>query len=80
MLTKMSSFSHTELNKQEFRHKSTITDRVRTGKDLWMRRGENYDRVENNQEFPSYLKRNKRKFEYLLNRDALDAGFVDYKP
>jgi beta-1,4-mannosyl-glycoprotein beta-1,4-N-acetylglucosaminyltransferase len=80
MLTKMSSFSHTELNKPEFRDKSTIADRVREGKDLWMRAGENYDRVEDNQDIPRYLKDNSRRFEYMLDRDAPNAGFVDYKP
>jgi beta-1,4-mannosyl-glycoprotein beta-1,4-N-acetylglucosaminyltransferase len=34
LLTKMSSFSHVELNKQNIRDKKTIADRVRTGKDL----------------------------------------------
>lgn len=80
MLTKMSSFSHVELNKQEFRDKKTIADRVRRGKDLWMRWGENYDRVENNEDIPDYLKSNKEKFEYMLDRDAENAGFVDYRP
>ena len=80
MLTKMSSFSHIELNKQEFRDRSTIADRVRRGKDLWMRTGENYDRVENNQDIPRYLKHNRGKFEYMLDRDAPNAGFADYEP
>jgi beta-1,4-mannosyl-glycoprotein beta-1,4-N-acetylglucosaminyltransferase len=80
MLTKLSSFSHVELNKQEFRDKKTIADRVRKGKDLWMWRGENYDRVENNRDIPRYMKSNGERFEYMLNRDAENAGFVDYEP
>ena len=80
MLTKMSSFSHVELNKQEFRDKKTIADRVRKGKDLWGRRGENYDRVEHNEDIPRYLKENKGRFEYMLDRDGDNAGFVDYVP
>jgi beta-1,4-mannosyl-glycoprotein beta-1,4-N-acetylglucosaminyltransferase len=80
MLTKMSSFSHVELNKPEFRDKKTIVDRVRKGKDLWMRRGEKYDRVENNKDIPRYLKGNRGKFEYMLDRDGENAGFVDYVP
>lgn len=80
MLTKMSSFSHVELNKQEFRDKKQIADRVRSGKDLWMRWGENYDRVDDNEDIPQYLKENRGKFEYMLDRDKDDAGFVDYEP
>lgn len=40
MLTKMSSFSHTGLNKEEFRDRTRIVDRVRKGMDLWDREGE----------------------------------------
>jgi beta-1,4-mannosyl-glycoprotein beta-1,4-N-acetylglucosaminyltransferase len=80
MLRKMSSFSHTELNKQEFRNKKTIADRVRAGKDLWMRWGERYDRIEHNRDIPRYLKENSEKFSYLLDRDKANAGFVDYEP
>jgi beta-1,4-mannosyl-glycoprotein beta-1,4-N-acetylglucosaminyltransferase len=80
MLLKMKSFSHTELNKEEFREKKRIVDRVRRGKDLWDRWGQNYDRVEGNHDVPGYLRgTEKRKFGYLLDRDGEDAGFVDYK-
>ena len=76
----MSSFSHVELNKEEFRAKSAIVERVRRGKDLWDRFGLWYQRVENNQDIPRYLKENREKFRYMLNRDAANAGFVDYNP
>lgn len=76
----MSSFSHVELNGQEFRDKEMIAERVRSGQGLWMRRGENYDRVDDNQDVPRYLKENMERFEYMLDRDVANAGCVDYKP
>jgi beta-1,4-mannosyl-glycoprotein beta-1,4-N-acetylglucosaminyltransferase len=76
----MKSFSHTELNEEKFRERKRIVDRVRRGKDLWDRWGQNYDRVEGNRDLPAYLKgREKGKFGYLLDRDGVDAGFVDFK-
>ncbi|KAG0649543.1 hypothetical protein D0Z07_3549 [Hyphodiscus hymeniophilus] len=80
MLTKMSSFSHVELNREEHRDRKTIADRVRMGKDLWMRRGQSYDRVDDNEDIPQYMRDNKAKFEYMLDRDDKNAGFVDYNP
>jgi beta-1,4-mannosyl-glycoprotein beta-1,4-N-acetylglucosaminyltransferase len=81
MLLKMKSFSHTELNEERFRERKRIVDRVRRGKDLWDRWGQNYDRVEGNTDLPAYLKgREKGKFAYMLDRDGVDAGFVDFKP
>jgi beta-1,4-mannosyl-glycoprotein beta-1,4-N-acetylglucosaminyltransferase len=45
-----------------------------------MRWGEKYDRVDNNEDIPRYLKEDKGKFEYMLDRGKENAGFVDYKP
>lgn len=76
----MKSFSHTELNKERFRERERIVDRVRRGKDLWDRWGQNYDRVEGNRDVPGYLRgRERKRFGYLLDRDGEDAGFVDYR-
>ncbi|RFU24085.1 hypothetical protein B7463_g12256, partial [Scytalidium lignicola] len=82
MLGKMKSFSHTELNKEKFREKKRIVDRIRHGKDLWDRWGQYYDRVMNNQDVPLYLKGvgMRERFGYMLDRDGQNAGFVDYKP
>ena len=80
MLTKMSSFSHVELNEEKFRDKKAIADRVRSGKDLWLRWGQNYDRVDNNEDIPRYMEENKKRFEYMLDRDKGNAGFTDYEP
>jgi beta-1,4-mannosyl-glycoprotein beta-1,4-N-acetylglucosaminyltransferase len=80
LLTKMSSFSHVELNTDKFREESAIVDRVRHGKDLWDRFGQWYERVDDNPDVPRYIKENSEKFGYMLDRDGANAGFVDYVP
>ncbi|PGH34787.1 beta-1,4-mannosyl-glycoprotein beta-1,4-N-acetylglucosaminyltransferase [[Emmonsia] crescens] len=56
MQTKIVSFSHTEFNRPEFMNKEHIVEVVRTGKDLFDRRGQVYVRVQENQDVPAYLK------------------------
>jgi beta-1,4-mannosyl-glycoprotein beta-1,4-N-acetylglucosaminyltransferase len=81
LLGKMESFSHTEYNEERFRERERIVDRVRKGKDLWDRWGQWYDRVEDNEDVPSYLKEEDRekRFGYMLDRDGVGAGFADYE-
>lgn len=78
VLTKMASFSHTSLNQKEFRDPARIVDRVRKGIDLWDREGQEYDRIDGNDDIPQFLQRNGESFSYLLDRDGPDAGFLDY--
>lgn len=83
LLTKMKSFAHTSMNAEKFRDKKRIADRVRRGKDLWDREGEEYERVEGNMDVPGFLLlegegNSKERFRYLLDRDGPTAGFRDY--
>ncbi|KAI4870409.1 glycosyltransferase family 17 protein [Hypoxylon rubiginosum] len=78
VLTKLSSFSHIWLNQDVFRSRDRIADRVRNGKDLWDREGEEYERIDNNKDIPSALLGNRDKYSYLLDRDGPTAGFKDY--
>ncbi|KAI0899316.1 glycosyltransferase family 17 protein [Annulohypoxylon nitens] len=78
VLTKLSSFSHVWLNQEAFRDRDRIADRVRNGKDLWDREGEEYERIEDNNDIPTALLGHPDKFSYLLNRDGPTAGFRDY--
>jgi len=80
LLVKMRAFSHTSYNAARFREPAHIADRVRNGKDLWDRPGEEYDRIEDNRDVPSFLLQNRERFGYMLNRDGPSAGFVDYHP
>ncbi|KAK6064925.1 glycosyltransferase family 17 protein [Seiridium cupressi] len=78
LLTKMSSFSHQWMNQEVYRDRDRIAEHIRMGKDIWDRKSEHYDRIENNQDIPSILLDQQDKFSYLLNRDGPSAGFKDY--
>ncbi|KAI0484808.1 glycosyltransferase family 17 protein [Xylariaceae sp. FL0804] len=78
VLVKMASFSHIWLNQDVFRDRDRIADRVRNGKDLWDREGEEYERVDNNQDIPPPLLAKPSRFSYLFNRDGPTVGFSDY--
>jgi beta-1,4-mannosyl-glycoprotein beta-1,4-N-acetylglucosaminyltransferase len=80
MLNKMQSFSHMRLNREKFRDKARMVDRVRKGLDLWDRRGEFYEKVQENMDIPEILKgeEGKKTFGYMLDREGPGAGFVDY--
>ncbi|TDZ28007.1 hypothetical protein C8035_v003435 [Colletotrichum spinosum] len=77
-LTKMASFSHEWMNGERFRNKDRIADAIRSGKDLWGRAVDQFDRLENNTDVPSMLKDEPERFGYMLNRDGPSAGFTDY--
>ncbi|PQE22973.1 glycosyltransferase family 17 protein [Rutstroemia sp. NJR-2017a BBW] len=79
MRRKMESFSHTNLNAEEFRRTERIVDRVGQGKDLWDRFGQWYKRIDHNQDVPQYIKENPVKYSYMINRDGEGAGFIDYE-
>ncbi|TDZ40031.1 hypothetical protein C8034_v011437 [Colletotrichum sidae] len=79
MANKINSFSHSELNKPEFKDPDWIVQVARRGNDIFGRES-NLDRVEENHDVPDYVKRNSDKFSYLLNRDPPNANFKDYTP
>ncbi|OJD15135.1 hypothetical protein AJ78_04592 [Emergomyces pasteurianus Ep9510] len=80
MSKKLESFSHTEYNKPEFREPHEIVRRVRNGLDLFDRKSQLYERVQADYDVPGYVKANKERFAYLLNRDPENANFKDYPP
>jgi beta-1,4-mannosyl-glycoprotein beta-1,4-N-acetylglucosaminyltransferase len=80
MRTKMHSFSHQGWNTPKNRDLRTLIYRVQHGLDLFGRASELYDKVESNEDVPSYVSEQnalKGRFKYLLNRDGEDAGFED---
>lgn len=79
MRRKMESFSHTNLNKAEFRKTGRIVDRVSRGKDLWDRFGQWYKRTDHNNDIPTYIKSHRAKYGYMVDRDGVGAGFIDYE-
>ena len=80
LVTKIKSFSHQEMNKEEFTNEDKIVHRVRTGSDMFDRPGEMFDRFEENPDVPQYLLKHRDRYSYLLDRDPPNANFVDYTP
>ena len=78
-LNKISSSSHTKYNSERSRDREGIVGRVRGGLDLFEKEGEVYERIEANSDVPGFLKTNPEEFEYMLNRDGEDAGFMDFE-
>ena len=76
--TKMFAMSEAQWNTPENRDPSIIAERFRHGIDLFGRRGENYDKVEDNKDVPQYVLENNDRFKYLVDRDGEDAAFEDY--
>ena len=74
---KLSSFSHSGWNRDEFRTTESLIDKFRHGLDLFERPEEVYDRVERNFDVPNYVLQNRDSFRYLLDRDGEDASFND---
>ncbi|WPH04448.1 glycosyltransferase family 17 protein [Acrodontium crateriforme] len=77
MQKKMKSFSHVGWNTEANRDTKTIIHRVRNGLDLFGRETELYDRIDNNLDVPRHILQNRDKFQYLVDRDGANAGFVD---
>ncbi|KAF6805368.1 glycosyl transferase family 17 protein [Colletotrichum musicola] len=77
---KINSFSHSELNKPEFKDPNYIIEVARRGKDMFGRDDSIFDRIEDNHDVPDYVKRNKDKFKFLLDRDPPNGNFRDYTP
>ncbi|KAF2217356.1 glycosyltransferase family 17 protein [Cercospora zeae-maydis SCOH1-5] len=77
MQKKMESFSHSNLNTLENKRAETILERVRTGQDLFGRPREQFEKVDQNADVPRYILSNSQRFDYMLDRDGLDAGFRD---
>lgn len=77
-INKMESFSHTHWNQPKFKVPSEIVHRVRHGFDVVDRGWENNTRVDSSKDIPKYLKKNQEKFNYILDRDPMNANFRDY--
>lgn len=81
MRTKMHSFSHQGWNTAGNRDAETMIERVRLGLDLFGRADQVYERIESNQDVPTYILGQHQKdgrFGYLLDRDGIGAGFEDW--
>src|SRR5256714_4512764 len=78
VVKKITSFSHTELNRPEIIDPGIILQRVRMGLDIFARGGSDCHRVEDNVDVPTFLLKNKKRFAYALDRDPVHGNFIDY--
>jgi beta-1,4-mannosyl-glycoprotein beta-1,4-N-acetylglucosaminyltransferase len=78
MVKKITSFSHTEMNRPEIIDPRNILQRVRMGLDVFARGGSDCHRVEDNADVPAFLLKNKQRFAYALDRDPVHANFIDF--
>lgn len=77
MINKVQSFSHSEFNKPEFKDPKKILDRVRFGMDFFDRDDSHFDRYDNNPDIPDFLKANKDKYAFTMDRDPPNGNFKD---
>ncbi|KAK2010244.1 family 17 glycosyltransferase [Colletotrichum eremochloae] len=80
MAQKINSFSHSEFNKPEFKDPDWIVNVSRHGHDIFGRAGVTYDRIQDNHDIPDYIKENRNRFDFLVDRDPPNANFRDYIP
>ena len=81
LVEKITSFSHTEYNKPEFKDRPSLLQRVRHGVYLFgIQGGSEFDRVDDNKDVPAFLLRkdNADKFSYVLDRDPIGGNFLDF--
>ncbi|KAB5585182.1 family 17 glycosyltransferase [Coniochaeta sp. 2T2.1] len=80
MIKKITSFSHTEMDRPEFKDPLKIIDRVRHGKYMFDR--SLYTRIERNFDVPDFLHvgTNSEKYGFMLSRDPPNANFKDWDP
>lgn len=74
--TKISSFSHVELDKPSYNNPEAIVKRVQEGKDLFDREMLLFAKDESG-DMPSFIAAHPTRFSYLISRDVADAGFKD---
>ena len=79
LVNKIESFSHKGYNDPYFLDPPRLLQRVRKGEDLFDRKTEIFDRLDDNLDVPKYLlqEANRQKFAYMLDRDPLNANFKD---
>ncbi|KAM3503203.1 hypothetical protein MY11210_008807 [Beauveria gryllotalpidicola] len=71
------SFSHKWMNGDKFRDRDRIAAAVRDGLDIWGRKGNNFERLQNNTDLPPLVRDDKR-FLYLKDQSGKPAGINDY--
>ncbi|KAF8931167.1 hypothetical protein BGZ52_013207 [Haplosporangium bisporale] len=78
VIEKSQSYSHSEHNQGQYQEEGWILDHYRNGVDLFERESEVVTIVQKNFDIPDYVRYNRHKYLYMLERyDAPNSGFVD---
>jgi len=62
IINKISSFQHTEFDKEEFKNRDNIINKINEGKDIF-NRNFYYKKIDIDNKFPEYIRKNQNKFE-----------------
>ena len=76
---KITSFSHKVYNHPYILNTEKLIEKIRLGQDIFERKSERYDRIDDNCDLPMYLRNEdmRQRFSYMLNRDPHNANFQD---
>ena len=78
VVEKSKAYSHTEHNQDKYQQKEWILDHYRRGEDLFSRDYEKHTLVQRNYDIPDYVRYNRNKYLYMLQRYQMpNAGFID---
>ena len=62
IINKISSFQHTEFDKEEFKNRDNIINKINEGKDIF-NRNFYYKKIDIDNKFPEHIRKNQNKFE-----------------
>ena len=62
IVKKISSFQHTEFDKEEYKDKNTIKEKIAKGEDIFDRNF-NFKKIDIDEKFPEYLQNNLDKYK-----------------
>lgn len=79
VMGKITSFSHKAYNHPYILDPEKLLAKIKRGEDIFERRDQVFDRVDENMDVPGFLLReeNRASFGYMLDRDGAGAGFRD---
>lgn len=79
VMGKITSFSHKAYNHPYILDPEKLLAKIKRGEDIFERRDQVFDRVDENMDVPGFLLReeNRARFGYMLDRDGAGAGFRD---
>ena len=67
IINKISSFQHTEFDKDEIKNRDSIIDKINRGEDIFNREFI-YKKIDIDNRFPEYIRTNKKKFENWIKK------------